>query len=206
MGQHGRAGSWVSRQAHWAATGLCVLRFCSAARLCNARGFWGGKFFLDAQPAPLSREESDTEGTAWWVAQWNVVASDWRQSKSGGLFNKLKNYQHLWNWKINWVSTMMHDLQDSFVVWSPSTICIYFLANIIHCYGQFFHLSVSDVSAILICTMKSLFKNENHKKYPVGGGLESDLQIGLCMSTCLPEVPQYRSSAATYVKVHTMYD
>lgn len=35
-----------------------------------------------------------------------------------------------------------------------------------------------------------------------GGGLESDLQIELCISTCLPEEPQYRSSTATYVKVH----
>lgn len=98
MGQCGRAGSWVSRQAHWAA--LDVLRFCSAGRLCSAEGFRGGKFILDVQPAPLSREESDTEGTAWWVAQWNAIASLWRHSKSDGLFKKLKNYQHLWNWGI----------------------------------------------------------------------------------------------------------
>lgn len=98
MGQCGRAGSWVSRQAHWAA--LDVLRFCSAGRLVSAKGFRGWKFILDVQPAPLSREESDTEGTAQWVAQWNAIASPWRHSKSDGLFNKLKNYQHLWNWGI----------------------------------------------------------------------------------------------------------
>lgn len=62
------------------------------------------------------------------------------------------------------------------------------------------------MSASIICTTKSLVENENDKKYPVGGGLESDLQMEPGMSTCLQEVPQYRSSAATYVKVHIMYN
>lgn len=60
------------------------------------------------------------------------------------------------------------------------------------------------LSASLICTTKFLVENENYFKN--GDDLESDLQMELGMSTGLPEEPQYRSSTATYVQVHIIYN
>lgn len=111
---------------------FAVLWFCSAAKHCDAKGFWGGKILPRCPACSFwvergGRLKGQHDGLP---TETQLLGQIWDEpTLMAPLTNKIKNYQQLWNWKINWVSTMTNDLWDSFVVWSPSTVCIYFLAN-----------------------------------------------------------------------------